>query len=280
MKLIEGAKYHGYGNDFVIIPMDQVVEEQFSSFALKICDSHFGIGADGCIFLKRSRPFRLRIFNRDGSEAGMSGNGARCASSYLHHQGLTEDRIELETQSGRKSFQLLEAGPPRWTFTSDMGMPRFTAKAIPFLPGDLDTIRDYPLEAAGEPLKVTAVNVGNPQCVVFLDELPGENRFQSLGSALEQHPAFPERTNISFVQVVHRHLLTVRIWERGVGPTHSSGTGCTGAAVAAIWTDRTDSPVTVETSTGAQVVEWQTGESISLTGDAEFIANFRFAWRA
>lgn len=278
MRLIRGAKYHGHGNDFVIIQMDQVSEASFSSFARKICDNHFGIGADGCIFVGHSTPFSLRIFNRDGSEAEMSGNGARCVSAYLHHQGLAGEKIDLETRSGRKSFRLLEAGPPRWTFTSDMGRPGFAARVIPFSPEELDAVREYPLKVAGETLKVTAVNVGNPQCVVFLDELPDEVRFQKLGSALEKHPAFPRRTNVSFVRVIESHHIKVRIWERGVGPTHSSGTGCTGAAVAAISTGRAESPVTVETATGAQLVEWEPDSVISLTGDAEFIADFRFVW--
>ncbi|HLV01190.1 MAG TPA: diaminopimelate epimerase [Acidobacteriota bacterium] len=278
MKLVEGAKYHGYGNDFVIIPWDQVETGQLSDFARRICDRHFGIGADGCIFLTLESPFTLRIFNRDGSESGMSGNGARCASAYLHHQGRAGERIELETQSGRKLFRLLKAGPPLWTFDSDMGHPSFDARSIPFHPPHLDAVKDYPLEVGGEELELTVVNVGNPQCVVFSDTLPGDSRFKHLGFLLERHPAFPERTNVSFAQVVDRHHLKVRIWERGVGPTHSSGTGCTGAAVASIWTGRADSPVQVETATGIQVIDWQPDGSISLTGDAGFIADFKFGW--
>ena len=209
----------------------------------------------------------------------MSGNGCRCAASFLHHHGWAkQETLSLETISGRKVCRRLAQENLIWRYTTSLGEPSFSADAIPFTGEDLPTVLDYPLEVDGEKVFITALSVGNPQCVVFAPALPSPNEFERLGPGLETHSAFPERTNVSFVQVEDKHHLKVRIWERGVGPTHSSGTGCSGAAVAAIRTARAESPIEVETGTGSQRVEWSEGGEILLTGDSEFVAEVEFNW--
>jgi diaminopimelate epimerase len=280
--LIPATKYQSYGNDFLILSSEDVRDDAQGAFALSICDPHFGVGADGCVFVRRSPAdlFELRIFNRDGSEAGMSGNGVRCACAYLHHRGITnQGRVEFTTISGRKIYELVQRRGLGWKYRSEMGQPGFSSEVIPFHGAQpLGRVDDYPLEAAGRPLKISAVSVGNPQCVVFCDALPTREDFELLGAALETHPAFPEKTNVSFVQVRDQHHLEVRIWERGVGPTFSSGTGSCGAAVAAIAGGRARSPLQVETETGIQQVEWAEGRQVVLTGWSHFIADLQYHW--
>ena len=279
--MISASKYHSYGNDFLIVASEQISDGDHCDFARAICDPHFGVGADGCIFVDR-RPdehFFLCIINRDGSEAGMSGNGCRCAASFLHHHHWTkQDTLSLETVSGHKMCRLLAQENLLWRYTTSLGEPRFSPDAIPFTGTDLSSVLDHPLEVGSRNVHITALSVGNPQCVVFVPTLPAQEEFEHLGPALETHSAFPERTNVSFVLVEGKHRLKVRIWERGVGPTHSSGTGCSGAAVAAIRTGRAESPVEVETGTGSQQVEWSQGGEILLTGTSEFVAEVEFNW--
>ncbi len=280
--VIFAFKYHSYGNDFLILPSGQLKEEELSKLSRLICHRHCGVGADGCIFLSvfSGEQYSLRIFNRDGSEAAMSGNGARCACAFLHHQELAvQSKVELATLSGIKAYQLIDKGSFFWRYHSWMGQPLFAPATIPFQASStLDKVEEYPLEVAGKTVAITALSVGNPQCVVFVDHFPAGAEFEQMGTGLENHPLFPERTNVSFVRVVDVNHLEIRIWERGVGPTCSSGTGSCGAAVAAIMTQRVQSPVKVSTETGTQQVQWTTGKEIVLTGQVEFIGEVKYNW--
>jgi diaminopimelate epimerase len=283
MTFIKAGKYHSYGNDFLVVPAEQIRPEEYSGFAGSVCDPHFGIGADGCIYLQSDEEggFRARIFNRDGSEAGMSGNGIRCAAAFLHDLGLASRRdVEINTPSGRKVYSLLESADYAWTYRSLMGLPRFDSPAIPFdVEPAQDTVEDYPLEVGGQILRITALWVGNPQCAVLTTDLPDTAVFLKTGAALESHPRFPQRTNVSFVKVEARDHIRIVIFERGVGPTHSSGTGSCGAALAALLAGKVTSPVKVTTATGTQVVEWVPGHEIALTGTAHLIARTEFRWK-
>lgn len=281
--MISASKYHSYGNDFLIVPPDQIRAEEWARLAKAICDRRLGVGADGCVIVSPSLQgrFLLRIFNRDGSEAGMSGNGVRCACAYLHHHDLTDARVvELETRSGLKVYELLAKTNSSWEYRSRMGTPVFSPSAIPFQaePG-VERIENYPLQVEDELVRITTLSVGNPQCVVFVDELPQLTCFEKIGAGLESHPRFPERTNVSFVKIEDLHRIYIKIWERGVGPTQSSGTGACGAAVAAISSGKARSPVQVFAEIGSQQVEWSAGEEIILVGRAEFIAEIQFNWR-
>ncbi len=278
--MIKASKYHGYGNDFVIVPAGQVEESRYREVAKAVCDRHFGIGADGCVFLQEGEGarFPIRIFNRDGSEAGMSGNGTRCAAAYVHHHELSSrDEIVFLTASGAKSYRLIGSSFPAWRYESQMGVPGFSPSKIPFIVSeDLEAIRNHEVAVGSHAVRINALWVGNPQCAVFVDELPGDDLFDDLGRGLSLHPSFPQGTNVSFVLPTGPQSLEIRIWERGVGPTHSSGTGSCGAAVAALVEGRVQSPVEVQTTTGTQIVEWQPGGEIVLTGVACFVADFEF----
>ena len=283
MKYISVEKYHSCGNDFLIIPAGEAAEADCALLARAICDRHTGLGADGCLLVTAQGPERcaVRIFNQDGSEAGMSGNGSRCACAFLHrNRHLEGERILLDTLSGEKSYNLLGEKEGVWRYRSAMGRPRFEPEAVPFKgAAGLKAVEGHFLEAAGTELAVTALWVGNPQCVVFVEEFPNEADFFRLGSGLEKHPSFPDRTNVSFVKIEGPRKIRIMIWERGVGPTRSSGTGSCGAAVAALRSERVSSPVEVDTEGGSQTVEWAPGEEIYLTGAAEFVARADYCWK-
>ncbi len=277
------GKYHGYGNDFLVFRNPNLNPCQTSMLARDICRPHFGLGADGIAVLERSSEsiWSLRLFNRDGSEAEMSGNGARCAAAFIHHRKLQQaPQLILDTLSGRKAYRLLETRQDLvWVYRSEMGEPQFAPASVPCR-GKGSEVRHFSLMAAEEEIRLDALSVGNPQCVVLVEELPSNQRFGELGAALERHPFFPRRTNVSFVRVDDSHRITIRIWERGVGATKSSGTGSCGAAVAAIRAGLVRSPVQVATASGEQTVCWKPGTGIELTGSATFVADVDFYWRA
>ena len=282
IQVITASKFHSDGNDFMVVAPAQVQEEHYVALTQAICEDHFGVGADGCVFVEEisGEQVSMRIFNRDGGEAGMSGNGFRCGSAFLHHHGLVDQtELTLKTASGIKGYTLLEQKEGSWTYRSRMGLPAFEPTAIPFrAPDEVQDVRGFSLDVGGEQVSIAALSVGNPQCVVFGEQLPREEDFQRLGRGLEGHSDFPERTNVSFVQVVGPSQLQIRLWERGVGPTHSSGTGSCGAAVAAIRAGKVQSPVEVTTETGTQQVEWDGQTEILLTGNTRFVAEVHFHW--
>ena len=281
--MIAASKYQSYGNDYLVIRESDLTRRRADALTRDICRRHFGIGGDGCVFVEPGgkNRFRIRIFNPDGSEAAMSGNGCRCAGALVHHRGWSRNpNLILETLSGVKVHHLLDNDESSWRYRSSLGRPSFIPEEIPvLLEGEFSQVVHHSLQVGTTPVTVTALSVGNPQCVVFFSTLPQDAEFRRLGSALEVHPAFPERTNVSFVQVTGPRRLQVRIWERGVGPTHSSGTGCSGAAVAAIHTGRVGSPARIGTETGEQEVEWQPGGEVHLTGRVEFVGDVHYHWR-
>ena len=279
---ISFGKWHGYGNDFLVVESEPFQEAWFSAFTRAMCRPHVGLGADGCVFVKKRSEidFDLRIFNRDGSEAGVSGNGFRCAAAHIHRSGQSaSSSLVLHTRSGKKAYQRLkQESATRWRYLADLGGPLFSPSEVPCLLGDREVVSEYPVRIEGQQLLLNALSVGNPQCVILVEEQPETEQFRILGSQLERHPLFPRRTNVSFVRVVSRGHLYVQIWERGVGPTASSGTGCCGAAVTAIRLGLVDSPVRVETRTGTQQVAWSPGKNVQLTGDAELVADGSCYW--
>ncbi|HUG43066.1 MAG TPA: diaminopimelate epimerase [Acidobacteriota bacterium] len=278
--IVSAFKYHCYGNDFLVVPDSTVNTAVRPRLAREACHRKTGVGADGVIFLSTGPEAAIEILNRDGSSAGMSGNGLRCAAAQLVHQGeVSGQTVAVETPAGMRTLWLLEVGKGKWTFETDMGEPRFRSEEIPFQSTPpVPLVKDYALNADFGSLTITALNVGNPQCVVFVDRLPDNEELARLGSALERHPAFPEGSNVSFARVEGPGHLRIRIWERGVGPTESSGTGSCGAAVAAIWTGRAHTPVSVESDSGSQQVAWASGEPIKLVGDAELVGEIDYFW--
>ena len=260
------VKAHAYGNDFIFVDESEVTAGEAAALARGICDRHSGVGADGLIYYRLTAPgAAMKIFNADGSVAEVSGNGVRClAAIVLDTVGaIRETRDErrgdetvVETDGGIKVLTLLDSDPPRYTFRAFMGEPL--------------GLHEVELEAAGEPVKVVVLSVGNPQCIVLTDRLD-EARFQRLGPALATHEAFPDGTNVEFVQVKRSDEVQILIWERGVGPTSASGTGACASAVAAAEFGGADRALSVVSPGGSQQVEWL-DDGVYLTGWAELIA--------
>lgn len=253
------TKAHGAGNDFLLSWAEQVPEVDLPATARAICDRHTGIGADGWMLV---RGLSIRLFNADGSEPEMSGNGTRCAAALLIDAGKADGDLVITTGAGPKHLRLLERHWRRFLFEMDMGKPRFD-------PADIR----YSLTLHDGPLEVTLLDVGNPQCVVFVDQFPPD--WEAIGAEIEGHPHFPKRTNVSFVRAADEHTIDVRFYERGAGVTLSSGTGSTGAAVASILRKLAASPVTVQTPAGESLrLRWD--NSVYLTGPAEIIGAGEF----
>jgi diaminopimelate epimerase len=272
------TKFHGYGNDYIVFEADQLAEvDDLGDVARRICNRHYGAGADGIAIAKASdretSDFQVRIFNPDGSEAGMSGNGTRCAASYLfYHQLWWNDLLRLQTRNGIKRYHLLERGGERsFLFQSELGQPRLDSKSIPMITNEpLDRVIDYPLEVGTETLRVTALEMGNPNCCIFVDDFNSID-WRRLGPLIEHHPRFPERTNVIFVRVRDRGNVEERLWERGVGETESSGTCSCAAVVASVIKGLTDRRVNVHAPGGLLPIEWREDGEVVLTGRAEVI---------
>jgi diaminopimelate epimerase len=258
--IIPFTKAHGAKNDFLLTWAFEAPLRGWKEIAVAICDRHTGIGADGWYIVRppdEEADASIRLFNSDGSEAEVSGNGTRCAAAFLIEEGRlpAEGEIVIATGAGLKRLRLVSREENRFSFEMNMGRARIE-------PGNLKV-------NVGGLAEATILDVGNPQCAVFVDNF--ENDWRRLGADLESHSRFPNRTNVSFVRPIDGHTVDVRFYERGAGVTMSSGTGATGAAAAAIARGLVSSPVTVLTPAGPLTLTWQ-GDDAYLTGPAEIIA--------
>jgi len=259
---IEFMKMHGAGNDFVVIDDrngETAKKIPYPDLAKRLCSRHFGIGADGILLILNSEThdIRFRIFNSDGSEAGMCGNGIRCFASYLVAQNIVETTtIRVETPAGTVVPEVLESGEKRTRLVRvDMGEPVFDPGAIPFVchtPRALDQV----IVADGREVAVTAVAMGNPNAVVFVDDVEIVDLVNQ-GRAIETHDRFPEKANVVFIQVVDRNEVKMRVWERGAGETLACGTGACAAVAAGCITGRTDNRVLVHLAGGDLDILWE-----------------------
>lgn len=273
------SKLHGYGNDYIVIEAEQLGGVgALDEFVRRICHRHYGAGADGVALVEKLSnvpgDFGVRIFNPDGSEAAMSGNGTRCAAAYLYYRKLwSEEELRLMTRAGLKLYRLRERlGEGSFRFAAEIGKPLFESAAIPLtLDEPLPEVKNYPLAVGdGETVNVTALQMCNPNCIVFVDDFEAVD-WRRLGRVIESHRLFPERTNVEFVRVSDRGHIEVRVWERGVGETLSSGTGACASAVAAAFNELTDRRVRVEMPGGLLEVEWRDDGEVLLTGTAELV---------
>jgi diaminopimelate epimerase len=272
------TKFQGFGNDYIVFEAEQLSHiGDLGTFARQICNRHYGAGADGIAIVRRSdvpaSDFHVRIFNPDGSEAGMSGNGTRCAVSYIFfHRLWSTNLVRLQTRNGIKRYTLLERNREgSFLFKSELGQPRLDSPSIPMtINPALDQVIDFPLNVAGETLKVTALQMGNPNCCVFVEDFKAID-WRRLGPLIENHPQFPERTNVIFIRVVGRANIEERIWERGVGETESSGTCSCAAVVASVINGKTDRAVEVHAPGGVIPIEWRADDEVVLTGTAEVV---------
>jgi diaminopimelate epimerase len=274
---IKFTKAQGMGNDFLIIEVEDVTNlPTASELARGMCQRNYGAGADGIVFVTRARhrdaDFASRIFNADGSEAGVSGNGTRCAAAYLYHAGLwNEPAIRIATAAGVKHGRLVSRAGMLFEFEFDMGRPIFSSEAVPMtITPPVERVVRYPLHLGGDVLEVTCMSMGNPQCIIFVTDLNAVN-LGEIGPLIEDHPIFPDRANVEFASVNSRDEIEIRIWERGAGHTLSSGTGSCASAIAATLNGLTDRNVLVRTEGGTLRVDWRDDDRVMLTASAEVI---------
>lgn len=272
-------KFQALGNDFIIARESDLreVTTDFSDFAKRICDRHFGAGADGLeVLLDKPRTpdadFEIRLFNADGGETAISGNGTRCVAAHIYaYEGWLRPNVRIATAAGVKKLTSMERGRNRCVFEMEMGEPAFASAAIPVnLPMPLEQVIRQPLNVAGQQIEFTSVSMGNPHCSIFVDDFNALD-WRRIGAALENHPAFPERTNVEFVRVLNRDEIEVRFWERGVGETLASGTGSCGASVAAMINGFTERKVTVHTAAGKLLVQWRDNGTVVQTGESRAV---------
>ena len=270
------TKMHGVGNDYVFVDcFAEPVPDDPATLARRVSDRHFGIGGDGLILILPSQvaDARMWMFNADGSEAEMCGNGIRCVAKYLYDHGMChKERMEIETGAGVRSLDLeIEGGRTR-RVRVDMGEPVLEADKIPTtLPGN-PALADAPvvdaeLHVAGKTIGVTCVSMGNPHAVVFVDQL-SDPWVLGVGPKVEVDPHFPKRTNVEFVEVISPAEVRARVWERGSGETLACGTGATAVCVAGDLTRRTRRQVLVHLPGGDLQLEWADDNHAYMTGPA------------
>ncbi len=280
-------KFQALGNDFLIVRESalRAVTDDFEVFAKQICDRHFGAGADGVEVLLDSprvagADFEVRLFNADGGETPISGNGTRCVAAYLYLVEKWEGpEVRIATGAGVKVLRPVDRGGligSRMVFDAEMGAPRFASEEIPVVTATrLDRVIGQRLDVNGQSVEFTATSMGNPHCSVFVDDFENLD-WRALGSKIETHAAFPERTNVEFIRVINQNEIEVRFWERGVGETLASGTGACGAALAVMINGLAAAKVKVITAAGALIVEWRDDGMIVQTGEAGAV--YRGEW--
>jgi diaminopimelate epimerase len=278
------TKMHGAGNDYVYVNcFDEAIPSDIAAAAKFVSDRHFGIGGDGLVLILPSdkADARMRMFNADGSEAEMCGNAIRCVAKYVYDHGVKKsDSLTIETGTGVLSLELELEGGLVQRARVDMGLPILDAQSVPtLLPGDPSIATPFPVEGGAvvnvplevegldSPLLATCVSMGNPHCVVFVEEL-SDYWVHEIGPRIEQHPAFPNKVNAEFVEVVSPHELNMRVWERGSGETWACGTGASAVGVAGVLTGRTERKTLIHLLGGDLEIEWADDQHVFKTGPA------------
>ncbi|MEG4209959.1 diaminopimelate epimerase [Microcoleus sp. S13_B4] len=269
---IEFAKYHGLGNDFILIDNRHSSEPAIApEQAVDLCDRHFGIGADGVIFAlpgQNDTDYTMRIFNSDGSEPEMCGNGIRCLAKFIADLEGSEAKTQyrIHTLAGVITPELRSDGQVK----VDMGVPRLLAAEIPTTLAAPDAkVIDVPIEVADKSWSVTCVSMGNPHCITFVEDVAAV-ALESVGPMFEHNQAFPQRTNTEFIQVIRSDYVKMRVWERGAGVTLACGTGACAAVVAGVLVGKCDRATAVELPGGVLEIEWaEVSGRIYMTGPAQ-----------
>ncbi|WP_303023130.1 diaminopimelate epimerase [Duncaniella muris] len=269
-ELISFTKMHGIGNDYIYINCMESVPDRLPELAEEMSDRHFGVGGDGIVLICPSdkADFRMRMFNNDGSEARMCGNASRCIAKYVHDHKLTDKTcISLETLSGIKvlSLNMSPSGEVE-SVTVDMGEPELNAGLVPVRSTAEKMVEEPVATSCGE-VRVTAVSMGNPHGVVFVDRIE-DVPFETLGPELEKHSMWPDRANIEFLQIISPSEARMRVWERGTGETLACGTGACASAVAAALTGRCGREVTIHLRGGDLHIRWADNGHVMMTGGA------------
>lgn len=268
--MIKFTKMHGLGNDYVYIDaINQKIENE-SSLAQFVSNRHFGIGSDGLILICKSKvaDFKMRMFNSDGSEAEMCGNGIRCVGKFVYDKGLTnKTTVKIETLAGIKTLILNTKDGKVETARVDMGEPILEAEKIPVISTE-EPVKNLELEAENKKFKFTCVSMGNPHAITIVENTK-EFDVEKYGKVLEVDKAFPKKANIEFAQIVDRQNINMRVWERGAGETLACGTGACATAVACNLNGLTDRKVNIELLGGTLNIEWnETDNHVYMTGPA------------
>lgn len=266
---MEFTKMHGLGNDFILFSY-QVVPPDVDRFVQRLCDRHFGIGADGVVFILPSdrADVRMRIFNADGSEAENCGNAIRCVGKYVYDHGLlSKTKISVDTLAGIQELTLHVKGEKVESVTVNMGRPILDGKRIPTLI-DVDRVMNQPITVGDMQLRFTAVSMGNPHAVFFVEDAE-QFPVTEVGPLIEHHPLFPQKTNAEFVTVKNRKEMVMRVWERGAGPTLACGTGACATLVSGVLNGVVDRKATVHLAGGDLLISWdEESGNIYMTGPA------------
>ncbi|KUL20165.1 MAG: Diaminopimelate epimerase [Proteiniphilum sp. 51_7] len=269
-------KMHAAGNDYIYVNLFEEKVENPEELSRRLSDRHFGVGGDGLVLIGPAEQgdFSMRMFNADGSEGLMCGNAARCVGRYLYERGLTNKKeIALQTLSGIKQLWLtIDPASNRVTqIRVDMGPAICNGSQLQPPQSLLPEMVEHPLEAEGVTWPVTFVSMGNPHAVIFTEGIDALD-LQLIGSKIEHHPLFPQRTNVEFVEVIARDELRMRVWERGSGETLACGSGACAVLAAAVLTGRADPRALVHLRGGDLQVEWERDQNrVFLTGDAQFV---------
>lgn len=267
------TKMQGCGNDYLYVNCFEEHVPDPGGTAIRLSDRHFGVGGDGLVLISPSAcaDFDMDMYNADGSRSDMCGNAIRCVAKYVYDRGLTDKTVlTIETRAGVKTLWLNVEDGAVQTVRVCMGVPDFYPQTIPVAaPGS--TFLRQPIEACGKTWLVSAVNVGNPHCVTYVDD-PDALDFPRIGPAFENHPVFPARVNAEFVQVIDHRTLRMRVWERGSGETLACGTGATAALAVSALLGKCGSEADVLLRGGTLHIEWNRKENLLyMTGPAEFV---------
>ncbi len=278
---VDFVKMQGIGNDYIYINAIQKDFNDVAPFVQEISDRHFGVGSDGVIFVKQADQnpahYRMEMYNADGSRAEMCGNGLRCVAKYLFDRGLeSEKTFPIQTDAGVLSVEIVAlAGDKASDVRINMGEPRLRRSEIPMSEADEEHALNQKLEIAGKSYSFTALSMGNPHCVIFTQDYPSDQLVHSVGPQIENHPAFPKRTNVEFVQVLpspgqaKATKLIQRTWERGSGETLACGTGASAVCVAGVLEGRSERNIEIELLGGKLKLEWnQEDNCVYKTGPA------------
>lgn len=275
------TKMEGLGNDYVYVNCFKETVPNPSELSIKISDRHFGIGSDGLILIKPSEvaDFTMEMYNADGSQSEMCGNGIRCVGKYVYDYGLTDkEEVSVETLAGIKYLKFVidkKDESDRGTVsmvTVNMGEPIFKPEDVPVNVGEkLDIVQDYPVNIDGVDYNITCVSMGNPHCIAYVDDTDSFP-LEEIGPKFESNPIFPRRVNAEFVQVVSRDYLKMRVWERGSGETLACGTGTCATVVASILNGITEDEVTVKLLGGELIIKWDRASNlVYMTGPAKVV---------
>ncbi len=267
------TKMEGCGNDYIYINGFEYQIDNPEKLAQKVSDRHFGIGSDGLIIINPSAvaDFRMDMYNADGSQGEMCGNGIRCVAKYVYDFGLTEKKqITVETLGGIKTLDLTVVDGKVSTVRVNMGAPVLEANKVPVL-SDKEQVIDEPVQVLGKTYRITCVSMGNPHAVTFVDDTDALE-IEQIGPCFEHDKMFPNRVNTEFVQVLDRNTIKMRVWERGSGETFACGTGTCASVVACVLNGKTDPQVTVHLLGGDLFIEYDTNENtVYMTGPARVV---------